>query len=119
MSCMIVTRTMFRALIFFLTFVLWLTATSIAYFFVRKVYSWSVGFFTTVSTAAALVAAVFNAPLIYLFTRVFKATDPAMALVGSCFGACQMLVMGLAFEPWIYYLSRLSFDETDLRNVPE
>lgn len=92
---------------------------SIAYFYVRRVYSWSVASFTTVSTTAALVAAVFNAPLIYLLTRVFNATDPTMALVGCCFGACQMLVMGIAFEPWIYYLSRLSFDETDLRNVPE
>lgn len=67
-------------------------------------YSWSVTYFTTVSTAGALLSAVLNLPLIYLFTRVLKTTDSVMALVGACFSVCQMIILGLAFKPWLFYV---------------
>lgn len=73
-------------------------------------YSWSVTFYSTVSTVASLVGAAFNVPLIYVFSRILKMTDPGMALVGACFGVCQMVLLGLAYQPWLYYLRAYAFE---------
>lgn len=77
---------------------------SISYLFVRQMYSWSVTYYTTVNSVSAIATTALNVPIIYLFTRVLKTSDPAMALVGSCFSVCQMIILGLAFKPWLYFL---------------
>ncbi|XP_040073506.1 uncharacterized protein LOC8025508 isoform X2 [Ixodes scapularis] len=80
---------------------------SIGYFFVRKMYSWSVDYYAKINSLTAVVSGVLNMPIIFLFTRVLKLTDPAMAVVGSCFQVAQMVILGLAFKEWLYYLQAM------------
>ncbi|CAN7937366.1 unnamed protein product [Ixodes hexagonus] len=79
---------------------------SIGYFFVRKMYSWSVDYYAKISSLTAIVTGVLNVPIIFLFSRVLKMTDPAMAVVGACFTVIQMVILGLAFKEWLYYLRK-------------
>lgn len=80
---------------------------SIGYFFVRKMYSWSVDYYAKVNSLTAIVTGVLNMPIIYLFTKVLKLTDPAMAVIGSCFQVAQMVILGLAFKEWLYFLQAM------------
>ncbi|KAK8781714.1 hypothetical protein V5799_016944 [Amblyomma americanum] len=79
-------------------------AMGIAYFYVRKMYSWSVSHYSTVQSVSAVVGVALNTPIIYLFVKVFKISDPAMAVVGVSFATAQMIILGLAYEEWLYYL---------------
>lgn len=76
----------------------------IAYFYVRKMYSWPVAHYTTVQSVAAVAGVAVNIPLVHLTMRVFKISDPAMALIGTCSYAAQMLLLGLAYKEWLYYV---------------
>ncbi|KAL1486030.1 hypothetical protein MTO96_031564 [Rhipicephalus appendiculatus] len=81
------------------------SSKAIDYYFAHKMYSWSVAHYTTVKTVSSLACLALYVPLIYLFLRVFKISDPAMALVGVIFATAQMAVMGLAYTEWLYYVS--------------
>ncbi|XP_065290192.2 probable peptidoglycan muropeptide transporter SLC46 [Dermacentor albipictus] len=83
------------------------SSKSIDYYYVRKMYSWSVGQYATVQTVTSLACLALYVPLIYLFLRVFKISDPGMAVVGVFFATAQMAVLGLAYTEWLYYLSRV------------
>lgn len=76
----------------------------IAYYYVRKMYSWTVAHYTTVQSVAAVVGVAVNIPLAHLLARVFRVSDPAMALIGTCCYAAQMVLLGLAYKEWLYYL---------------
>ncbi|KAL3199334.1 hypothetical protein MRX96_013988 [Rhipicephalus microplus] len=84
-----------------------LSASGIAYYYVRKMYSWTVAYYSTVQYVSTVVGVALNVPIVFLFVKVLKISDPAMAVVGSCFAAAQMLILGLAFEEWLYYLQCL------------
>lgn len=83
------------------------SSKAIDYYYARKMYSWSVAHYTTVKTVSSLACLVLYVPLIYLFLRVFKISDPAMAFIGAAFASGQMVVLGLAYTEWLYYLSQL------------
>ncbi|XP_037556051.1 proton-coupled folate transporter isoform X1 [Dermacentor silvarum] len=83
------------------------TSKPIDYYYVREMYSWSVAQYTSVQTVSSLVCLALYVPLIYLFLRVFKISDPGMALVGVFFASAQMAVLGLAYTEWLYYLSHV------------
>ncbi|KAL1438623.1 hypothetical protein MTO96_047980 [Rhipicephalus appendiculatus] len=83
------------------------SSKAIDYYFAHKMYSWSVAHYTTVKTVSSLACLALYVPLIYLFLRVFKISDPAMALVGVIFATAQMAVMGLAYTEWLYYVSQV------------
>ncbi|XP_075527883.1 putative peptidoglycan muropeptide transporter SLC46 isoform X2 [Dermacentor variabilis] len=83
------------------------SSKSIDYYYVRKMYSWTVAKYTTVQTVTSLVCLALYVPLIYLFLRVFKISDPGMAVIGVFFATVQVAVLGLAYTEWLYYLSRL------------
>ncbi|KAL1472380.1 hypothetical protein MTO96_039372 [Rhipicephalus appendiculatus] len=84
-----------------------LSSSGIAYYYVRKMYSWTVAYYSTVQSVSTVVGVALNVPIVLLFVKVLKISDPAMAVVGSCFAAAQMLILGLAFEEWLYYLQCL------------
>ncbi|XP_077498893.1 putative peptidoglycan muropeptide transporter SLC46 [Amblyomma americanum] len=90
---------------------------SITYFYVHHMYSWTVARYTVVQTASALVGAAMNLPIIYLFLRVFKVSDPFMALVGVCFIVAEMLILGIAYKEWLYYIYCLAGVPTFLARV--
>ncbi|XP_077550404.1 putative peptidoglycan muropeptide transporter SLC46 isoform X3 [Haemaphysalis longicornis] len=81
-----------------------LASLGIGYYFARKMYSWTVSHYTMVSSMSSIISVAMSVPIIYLFVRVFKISDPAMALIGACFAAAQMFTLGLSFKEWIYYL---------------
>ncbi|KAH7971232.1 hypothetical protein HPB49_020474 [Dermacentor silvarum] len=70
-------------------------------------YSWTVAYYSTVQSVSTVVGVALNVPIVFLFVKVLKISDPAMALVGSCFAAAQMVILGLAYEEWLYYLQCL------------
>lgn len=74
------------------------------YYYVRKMYSWTVAHYATVSSISSVCNVVLSMPIIFLFVKVLKISDPAMALVGVCFAIVQMTILGLAFKEWLYYL---------------
>ncbi|XP_077550407.1 proton-coupled folate transporter-like [Haemaphysalis longicornis] len=82
-------------------------SVGIAYYYVRKMYSWTVPHYTTVQSVAAVVGVALNIPLAHLLARVFRIGDPAMALIGTCCYAAQMLLLGLAYKEWLYYVQCL------------
>ncbi|XP_075528513.1 putative peptidoglycan muropeptide transporter SLC46 [Dermacentor variabilis] len=84
-----------------------MSSSGIAYFYVRKMYSWTVAYYSTVQSVSTAVGVVLNVPIVFLFVKVLKISDPAMALVGCCFAAAQMVILGLAYEEWLYYLQCL------------
>ncbi|KAH6942009.1 hypothetical protein HPB50_027332 [Hyalomma asiaticum] len=74
------------------------------YYYVRKMYSWTVQHHATVSSISSVCDVVLSVPIIFLFVKVLKISDPAMALVGISFAIVQMIILGLAFKEWLYYL---------------
>lgn len=84
-----------------------LSASGIAYYYVRKMYSWTVAYYSTVQSVSTVVGVALNVPIVFLFVKVLKISDPGMAVVGTCFAASQMLILGLAYEEWLYYLQCL------------
>ncbi|XP_065294034.1 lysosomal proton-coupled steroid conjugate and bile acid symporter SLC46A3-like isoform X1 [Dermacentor albipictus] len=74
------------------------------YYYVRKMYSWTVAHYATVSSISSVSNVAMSVPIIYLFVKVLKISDPAMALVGVSFAVVQMTILGLAFKEWLYYL---------------
>ncbi|XP_077499902.1 putative peptidoglycan muropeptide transporter SLC46 isoform X3 [Amblyomma americanum] len=81
-----------------------LASVGIAYYYVRKMYSWSVQHYTMVQSVSSICNVVLSMPIIFLFVRVLKISDPAMALVGMTFALIQMTVLGLSFKEWLFYL---------------
>ncbi|XP_049514492.1 proton-coupled folate transporter isoform X4 [Dermacentor silvarum] len=74
------------------------------YYYVRKMYSWTVAHYATVSSISSVSNVAMSVPIIFLFVKVLKISDPAMALVGISFAIVQMTILGLAFKEWLYYL---------------
>lgn len=73
------------------------------YYYVRKMYSWTVQDYATVSSISSACDVVLSVPIIFLFVKVLKISDPAMALIGVCFAIVQMIILGLAYKDWLYY----------------
>ncbi|XP_064477645.1 uncharacterized protein LOC135391336 [Ornithodoros turicata] len=81
-----------------------MTASTVAYYFVRKMYSWSVAYYTTVSAVSSGVTYAFYFPTMFLFTRVLHVSDLWMAAVGTFFAVAQFVICGLAYKDWLYYV---------------
>ncbi|XP_064462910.1 uncharacterized protein LOC135373751 isoform X2 [Ornithodoros turicata] len=77
---------------------------SVSYYYVRKMYSWSVQEYTAVSSISSGVTYIFYAPIVLLFSRVLKVSDLWMAATGVSFAVGQLVVCGLAYTEWLYYL---------------
>lgn len=77
---------------------------TVSYYFVRKMYSWSVAYYSTVSAVSSAVSILLNLPIIWLFTRVLKVSDPWMAVIGVSFGVARLVICGLAYTEWLFYL---------------
>ncbi|KAH9366292.1 hypothetical protein HPB48_010293 [Haemaphysalis longicornis] len=82
-------------------------SVGIAYYYARKMYSWTVPHYTTVQSVAAVVGVALNIPLAHFLARVFRISDPAMALIGTCCYATQLIILGLAYKEWLYYMQCL------------